>query len=332
MEAHCTSCGRALTESELTFGVSRCSQCAGIRAQPPTEPTLPGPDTAAIGTRIGAYFIDYVVAGIGSAAVAFAAAYAVLLFGTFVSGDFVSQTEEDAATAAALVVGLALFICVQLAYFWLGNAWGGTLGKRMLNLRVLDRMHERPLGPARGVVRLLVWWLGSIPLYLGWFWAIWDSEQQAWHDKAAGSVVLSRPAGQPWELHSEPPQPWYKKPWFFALATLTAVLIAFLVGGTVVARSSDRTFESDQPVLLEAGFDVGDCVAYEEDFVERATTCFEADAVVVDAFDIEGESYPGERLIFDFADAACPPETDVYTYPTVSTWELGDRQVACLDE
>ena len=32
--------------------------------------------------------------------------------------------------------------------------------------------------------------LSTIPLLLGYFWMLWDSEKQTWHDKLAGSVVV----------------------------------------------------------------------------------------------------------------------------------------------
>jgi hypothetical protein len=30
---------------------------------------------------------------------------------------------------------------------------------------------------------------------IGYFWAIWDKDGQAWHDKIAGTVVVTRAAG-----------------------------------------------------------------------------------------------------------------------------------------
>jgi len=35
-------------------------------------------------------------------------------------------------------------------------------------------------------------WVSGWFLGLGWFWAIWDRDAQAWHDKIAGTVVLYR--------------------------------------------------------------------------------------------------------------------------------------------
>ena len=33
-------------------------------------------------------------------------------------------------------------------------------------------------------------WIGSIPLYLGWFWMLWDPQKQTWHDKVANTFVV----------------------------------------------------------------------------------------------------------------------------------------------
>ena len=43
-------------------------------------------------------------------------------------------------------------------------------------------------GPA--AVRWIARFLSAIPLGLGYFWMLWDTEKQTWHDKLAGSVVV----------------------------------------------------------------------------------------------------------------------------------------------
>ena len=32
--------------------------------------------------------------------------------------------------------------------------------------------------------------ISTIPLFLGYFWMLWDREKQCWQDKIAGSVVV----------------------------------------------------------------------------------------------------------------------------------------------
>jgi len=44
-------------------------------------------------------------------------------------------------------------------------------------------------------VRALVGYLSVAAAGLGFLWCIWDSEQQTWHDKVAGTVVVRTPKG-----------------------------------------------------------------------------------------------------------------------------------------
>jgi uncharacterized RDD family membrane protein YckC len=47
------------------------------------------------------------------------------------------------------------------------------------------------------VVRTLVGYLSAFAVGLGFLWCIWDLEQQTWHDKVAGTVVIRVPKGTP---------------------------------------------------------------------------------------------------------------------------------------
>jgi uncharacterized RDD family membrane protein YckC len=68
---------------------------------------------------------------------------------------------------------------------------GMTPGKWILSERVVDKMTGEPVGFWRMFFReLLKNTVSSIPLGLGFFWAIWDRDGQAWHDKIAGTVVV----------------------------------------------------------------------------------------------------------------------------------------------
>lgn len=86
-----------------------------------------------------------------------------------------------------------LLMILYAAYFWIGNGLGGTLGKRMTGLAVVDERGETP-GVARGLVRYLVSIVSALLFYLGYFWMIWDAKKQTWHDKAAGTYVVRRAA------------------------------------------------------------------------------------------------------------------------------------------
>ena len=59
----------------------------------------------------------------------------------------------------------------------------------MLNLRLV-RLDGRPLDWQTAVVRVLGAVVSLVPLGLGFFWASWDTEFQAWHDRIAGTTVV----------------------------------------------------------------------------------------------------------------------------------------------
>ena len=89
-------------------------------------------------------------------------------------------------------VGSLLSFAIGIAYYgWLeGSGSGQTLGKRALGIRVYDFRAGGPIGTSRGILRYFARILSTIPLFLGYFWMLWDDEKQTWHDKIAGSVVV----------------------------------------------------------------------------------------------------------------------------------------------
>jgi uncharacterized RDD family membrane protein YckC len=81
---------------------------------------------------------------------------------------------------------------VGVLYYGLleGGPTGQTIGKRACSIRVVDQDTGQPgVGPGRGIGRYFARILSSIPLGLGYFWMLWDSKKQTWHDKLARTVV-----------------------------------------------------------------------------------------------------------------------------------------------
>ena len=73
---------------------------------------------------------------------------------------------------------------------------GGTVGKRVLGLRVESREGGTP-GTGQLVGRLLARIMSAAPALLGFFWVMWDRRKQAWHDKLADTVVVHDGAPRP---------------------------------------------------------------------------------------------------------------------------------------
>ena len=99
--------------------------------------------------------------------------------------------------------------------------------------------------------------------------------------------------------------------------------------------------EGDREVacILGSLFDlqVGDCIRYpsaEEliGSVERVNCSELHDAKVVGSVEMTGASYPGADAISDYGFQNCPGSTDQILGPTSKSWQLGDREITCLDE
>jgi uncharacterized RDD family membrane protein YckC len=92
--------------------------------------------------------------------------------------------DQALANVLSLLVGIAYY-----TYFE-GGPTGQTVGKKALGIRVIDFRAGGPIGYGRGILRYLGRILSTIPILLGYFWMLWDKENQTWHDKIATTVVV----------------------------------------------------------------------------------------------------------------------------------------------
>jgi len=126
--------------------------------------------TAATGARAGfwrrfvASFVDGIIIGVVYVVVALI-------------------VSEDVATGVNLGFSLAY-------YTYFEGSSGQTLGKRALGIKVVDISGGGSIGYGRAFIRWIGRIVSSIPLFLGYFWMLWDKEKQTWHDKFAKSIVV----------------------------------------------------------------------------------------------------------------------------------------------
>jgi uncharacterized RDD family membrane protein YckC len=94
----------------------------------------------------------------------------------------------------AILVGLVLFPVVLFGYFpFLWWKRGGTLGQTLLGLRVVRAIDGGPIDGGMAGIRALVFYAESFfgPIgTLGFIWAAFEPRKRAWHDMAAGTVVI----------------------------------------------------------------------------------------------------------------------------------------------
>ncbi|MBA2609230.1 MAG: RDD family protein [Actinobacteria bacterium] len=83
-----------------------------------------------------------------------------------------------------LLVGLAYYAYLE------GGPSGQTVGKRAMNIRIIDAETGGAIGYGRAILRYFAKILSAIPCLLGYFWMLWDKNKQTWHDKIAVDVVV----------------------------------------------------------------------------------------------------------------------------------------------
>jgi uncharacterized RDD family membrane protein YckC len=81
---------------------------------------------------------------------------------------------------------------VSLVYFTLfvGANRGQSPGMMAVGIRVISLDGSGSIGYGRALIRWFGGILSTIPLFLGFFWMLWDKEKQCWHDKLAKDVVV----------------------------------------------------------------------------------------------------------------------------------------------
>jgi len=91
----------------------------------------------------------------------------------------------------------ALHLLVLLAVAMMWKSRGGTPGKLLLGIRVVDAQTREPLGAGRALGRGLACILSLLSLGLGYLWLVFDPRHQALHDKLAGTLVVYAPRKLP---------------------------------------------------------------------------------------------------------------------------------------
>jgi uncharacterized RDD family membrane protein YckC len=88
--------------------------------------------------------------------------------------------------------GSIVSLLATIAYFTLfvGATRGQTPGMSALGIRVISFDGSGAIGYGRAFIRFIGGYVSTIPIFLGFFWMLWDKEKQCWHDKFASDVVV----------------------------------------------------------------------------------------------------------------------------------------------
>jgi uncharacterized RDD family membrane protein YckC len=87
--------------------------------------------------------------------------------------------------------GYLLQILLGLAYsvYFIGTS-GQTLGKKATGVKVIRDGSPAPIGYGLATGRCFAAILSGLLCLLGYFWPLWDSKNQTFHDKICSTVVI----------------------------------------------------------------------------------------------------------------------------------------------
>ena len=114
-------------------------------------------------------------------------------FASVVIDGFIIGVPSQIIGAASTTLGLIVQFVGGIVYVGLleGGPTGQTLGRRVLNLRVVDSTTGQPgIGFGRAVGRYFAKFLSAIAFALGYLWMLWDPKKQTWHDKLVSTLVV----------------------------------------------------------------------------------------------------------------------------------------------
>jgi uncharacterized RDD family membrane protein YckC len=154
------------------------SEGAGGQIEAPAPPVEEGPYKRPSGPRAGFW-------------VRFDALLIDLILLAAVTGTFLGIGSSSLSSWVKVSVDpRALLLLIAYFSFFEGSASGQTVGKKLLNIRVVDLGNGRSIGFVRAAVRNVVAYVVSVIFLLGYLWMLWDEEKQTWHDKVTSSVVV----------------------------------------------------------------------------------------------------------------------------------------------
>lgn len=153
---------------------------------PPAYPTMtaPPPPSGRYGgfwLRLLGYIIDAIIVG--------GVTYGILAAVKPISCETVDGTTCIAGTTTISAVFYVILL-IPILYFIVLWALGGTVGQRVLGMRVVSATTGGNIGFGRAILRYIGFIIATIPVYIGLMWVGWDPRKQGWHDKIAGTLVV----------------------------------------------------------------------------------------------------------------------------------------------
>ena len=111
---------------------------------------------------------------------------------------------------------------VAILVFWKYRS--ATPGKMFMGAEIVDSTTGGKPSTRQLVLRYIGYYLSTIPLLLGLVWVAFDGRKQGWHDKLAGTLVVSTRA-RPGVGPAKPGRYAPTSPWTYLVCALVLVLV-----------------------------------------------------------------------------------------------------------
>ena len=165
------------------------------------QPGYPGPQGYSYAGAPGAMPGSGALAGWGQRVLAFLIDLLVLIPGWIFYGIYFATIKpigiNDDGTVSGggsqpiwLIIGILLLLGIELWQLHKQGTTGQTVGKRVLNIRLIRADTGQFTGFGLSVGRQFCHILDSLPCYLGYLWPLWDEKNQTFADKVCTTLVV----------------------------------------------------------------------------------------------------------------------------------------------
>src|SRR3989339_163647 len=135
-------------------------------------------------SRILAGFIDAIIVSIPIFILGFISGILMALLGAPSP-----STNGSVSMIISVVVNLIGYGFMIFYYIYFTGSKGQTLGKKAVKIKVVKESDNSVPGYGTAFLREIVGkFVSSLVFSLGYFWVIWDSKKQGWHDKIAHTI------------------------------------------------------------------------------------------------------------------------------------------------
>jgi uncharacterized RDD family membrane protein YckC len=154
---------------------------------------------APLGRRVGAFLIDLGLVGVAPVVVI------AVLSAVATPAATVDDPNPGPPAWIALLYGTWLALILWWFVWGEGRREGQTVGKQWLGVRVVRGRDGEPLGYGHAFGRTIARYVSAFFCGLGYFWALWDPQNQAFHDKIANTYVIDARVSR--YTHGQPTPP-----------------------------------------------------------------------------------------------------------------------------